>query len=267
MPMPLGAIRRKTVAEVPVFYERRDTKDVWGDLAVDEETSGYLIPHFATELDESFRDLWKYIGKPAGIVTAGTWVDKPGAHGLARGFDLDGLIFANDVGLPEKWKMTLFTTPVEQKFYMGLMCHFSLSFGNVLGWYYNNAHKDHIHIDNLTAPVFRYNSHAVITTIQGAIKHIWNEDIHIDGEWGPATRMAMVRRVSFGAIYPTNAQYHQFLTTSRNEAFADLSKDEEKQPSEILPVELRLARIETFLKEAFANSPAFAPQLRKHGLS
>lgn len=261
MPLPSGVVKRRVIGGVPLYYERRDVSDVWGDLAPNEEASGLLMPDFAAELDISFTTLWGFIGKPDGIITAGAWVEKPGAHGIARAFDLDGFVYPTDGGpFPQKWNMTAFSTPEEQRSYMALMCHFSLTFGNVLGWYYNNAHKDHIHLDDLVRAGFRYNSHAVVTTIQGAIKHIWNEDIHIDGEWGPATRMAMVRRVPFNTMYPTDEQFFTFLVRSRDWVLAKRTTPQITS----LSLEERVRRIEAFLSDA---ELAFSERLlKKHGL-
>lgn len=217
-PIPAGAGgKRHTIGNVALYYERAASGDPWGDLSKGERTGIFLTPFTYEKLSSSFDALWAYTGRPIAIITAGGWVEKPGAHGLARAFDLDGIIWGPD----SWWKASSYMTDVNSRaFYCGLMCHFSMTFGNVLGAEYNRAHFDHIHLDDLVEPVFRLNSMAVITTIQASLRYIWKKaNVEIDGVWGLHTAKAFSDVVNYKpSRYPNQADYEDFLNQSRKKA-------------------------------------------------
>lgn len=246
MPMPAGAVQIKRLGGVPLYYERRSTADRWGDLGVNEQFSPYVLPQFGTRLDRAFHDLWPFVTQPNGIVSAGAYVDKPGEHGDAEAFDLDGLVWS-DPGKYWLWVATSYETPVERRYYCGLMCHFMLYFGNVLGWEYNAAHHDHIHLDNAVSPGFRASSHAIVTTIQATLKYCWGIEVLVDGDWGPKTKTAFFTALgqpTQPAIFPSDLAYRAFLSTSRGKG---LSVTAAATPTKLDEVEQHLKDMEANL--------------------
>ena len=64
-----------------IFYERRSSDDVWGDLASDELVEFYFEQRFHQDLTAMIRDIENYIGREVQvIISAGAYVDKPGIH-------------------------------------------------------------------------------------------------------------------------------------------------------------------------------------------
>lgn len=241
MPMPTGAEKIAELARVGLYYERRESTDRWGDLMPNEAFAPYATPRFKDKLYFAFDSLWPFIGQPSGIVSAGAYVDKPGAHGRAEAFDLDGLVWVGP-GKNWQWRASDYNTDLERRYYYGLMSHFMLFFGNVLGWEYNAAHKDHIHLDNEVAVGFRPNSHAIVTSLQGMLKYVWEKDLVIDGDYGPKTAEALAAKT-----YLTDSQYKSFLVETRQRAFTPMIAPKTTSPFEEL--EQRLVKLTNDFEE------------------
>lgn len=251
MPIPAGAEKIDSILGVPLYYERLASGDPWGDLPDSEKYGVRVMPSFKRRLTTSFEELFGITGRPKGIITAGGWVEKPGAHGMARAFDLDGIVWENS-----SWRATEYPSA----FYCGLLCHFMLTFGNVLGWEYNAAHRDHFHMDDLTQPLFRTNSRSVVTSIQAALKYVWPSAVieavganWVDGDWGPATASAFKKIVPFSGSWPTQLSYEEFLRRTRDMALrpAATTTIVENAPTvldlmrlEIADLKKRVARLE-----------------------
>jgi hypothetical protein len=245
MPRPIDAVPMPTIAGVPLYYERRTTTDRWGDMAPNEQFAPLARPHFYATLERSFKDLWRYTTEPSAVISAGAFVEKPGEHGDAEAFDLDGLIWSAP-GKNWMWNATDYETPLHKRYYCGLMCHFMLTFGNVLGWEYNVAHHDHIHLDNAMPPGFRSNSHAIVTSIQATLAYVWGLPVKVDGDWGPKTVVAWKTIAAMAnGIYPTFLEYQTFLMKSREAGL---------RPTTVVPTKLQ--ELEQGLKDLRANLAA-----------
>ncbi|KKL44807.1 hypothetical protein LCGC14_2361960 [marine sediment metagenome] len=195
---------------IPLSYERRSSDDVWGDLAPTKEVGLYFNSSFRRKLDDCFVEINKVFAHRAmkGIISAGAWVDKPGMHKLARAFDLDGIVWEGG-----NWRATRFVGGNELKMYLVIQAICMKHFGTVLGYLYNKAHEDHIHMDDGTEPGFRHNSRSIVTFIQQACKTFLGQPLaEVDGSWGPKT--AEVMRSALGLPfeqYPNDTQYFAFL--------------------------------------------------------
>ncbi|KKL12170.1 hypothetical protein LCGC14_2538480, partial [marine sediment metagenome] len=112
-----------------LYYERRSSDDVWGDLAPEEQVDFWLERKFAGELDSCFKEIKKVFGHRVmqGIITAGAWVDKPGMHKEARAFDLDGIVWKDG-----KWKATGFRDIKNRRIYLVIQAICMKHFGTVL---------------------------------------------------------------------------------------------------------------------------------------
>ena len=218
MSKPMGVPKivslRTQLQGIKLYYERRSSDDVWGDLAPEEQADFWFKPKFAGELDACFLEIKKVFGHRVmqGIITAGAWVDKPGMHKEARAFDLDGIVWKDG-----KWKADEFITIENRRVYLVIQAICMKHFGTVLGYLYNKAHEDHIHMDDGTEPGFRHNSRSVVTFIQEVYNYYIDNKLKVDGSWGPKTWKAMKRILNEGLLlttstqYPTEAQYFLFL--------------------------------------------------------
>ncbi len=122
----------------------------------------------------------------------GTCVDKPGAHGQARAFDLTAIHFSNGDRFDGNVSWRAGTQG--KRLYLGVAAMCRRHFGTVLTAWWNSAHENHIHFDNLEGAGVIRPSHRDDTCIVQAASVILNgESIAIDGNWGPATEDAYVR--------------------------------------------------------------------------
>ena len=214
MPRPTNAVRIDNVAGVPLYYERNAAGDAWGDLAEDEKYGVWVTLSFRARINRAFHTLPG--DKPTGIITAGGWVEKPGAHGLARAFDLDGIIWPGN----RIFKASNYSTLSEKKLYYGIQCHMMQYFGNVLGYEYNVAHRDHLHLDDLIEPILRLNSKAVVTGIQGALRFVWGETGMVNGVWSEVTTQDARQVRPYSGQYPDQEWYLDFLQATARKAFS-----------------------------------------------
>lgn len=91
-------------------------------------------------------------------------------------------------------------------------------FGYTLTHLYNQAHANHIHVDNATSqwgsPTFRTRSRVQVHVVQSAIRHVFGADVEINGNWDGQTRDALRPiQASLGITRPvTDAEgWREFL--------------------------------------------------------
>ena len=222
MTRPAHLFKTDEIGLRKIYYERRSSDDVWGDLASDEAVEFYFEQGFHQSLTLVIRDIENYIGgrtarKVEGIISAGAYVDKPGMHKLGRAFDLDGIVWKSMAGAMDvrPWKATEFGGSGTIEMYLRIQAICMIYFGTVLGYQYNKAHEDHIHMDDERNPGFRHNSRSIVLFIQDALGSIFDRPVARDGSWGPVTWNAM--RFVLGlnwaeeVRYPTDEQYFIFL--------------------------------------------------------
>ena len=246
-PRPSRLFKTGKVGLRDLFYERRSSDDVWGDLASDEAVEFWFDQTFHIQLTNMVKDIEKYTGEEIkGLISAGAYVDKPGMHAEGRAFDLDGIIWERDE--KEPWKATDFYLSSATKMYFHIQAICLMHFGTVLGYQYNKAHEDHIHIDNGQPPGFRHNSRSIVLFIQGASNVIFGTSVDVDGSWGPKTWSAMKNILELdraeGTRYPTENQYTVFLQRCARDGnySAELETQIEELESELERLRLLLRR-------------------------
>jgi hypothetical protein len=226
MTRPPELLRIGGIQGIPLYYERRTSDDEWGDLAPEEQTNFYLNEDFNIILNKYFQEIRRVFGEPTGIISAGAWVDKPGMHRLGRAFDLDGIVWEE-----WKWDAREFHGQEQRETYLIIQAICMKYFGTVLGYLYNKAHYDHIHMDDGVEVGFRHNSRSVVSFIQAALNTFFDvglvrTHLTVDGSWGPKTwgRMQTVTTASISQ-YPTQEQYFGFLNRIINRGLVLAEKE------------------------------------------
>ncbi len=182
MPRPTNFFTQ--LAGVPVHYDRfQDPRFSYG-------TRGKPLRFHATEaferkLDICFEELWQVcpLASAEVITSAGAFVDKPGAHGQGSGFDIDGIFWA------DKTFITLHY-PQDRRFYLGVEALLRKHFGTVLNYEYNQAHRDHFHVDDLQPIGFFAHHRSRVLFLQMALTYLFGRPVEVDGLIGPETNGA-----------------------------------------------------------------------------
>lgn len=183
MPRPQNSFTK--LAGVPVHYDRfQDPRFTYGTRG--KPLTFHTTEAFERKLDGCFQELWDVcpLGQAEVITSAGAYVDKPGSHGLGRGFDIDGLFWAN------KTFVTLHY-PQDRRFYLGVESVLRKHFGTVLNFEFNAAHRDHFHIDDLSATGFVAGHRTRVLYVQMILTHLFDRPVAIDGAIGSQTNGAV----------------------------------------------------------------------------
>lgn len=172
---------------------------------------------FCKSLEKCFREMFKHcpLKKPDVITTAGVFVNRAGSqhrHGTA--FDFDGAFWDD---------YTLMTTNfmVDFELYLGMESFMRRHFGIVLNYLYNDSHKDHWHIDNSVGVAFSKNSRSKMLYLQATLSYIYQEEVVVDGLYGPQTQGAF-NRVARKLGLPTgnpNTRWMDYLELTGKIAF------------------------------------------------
>ncbi|MGJ8744945.1 hypothetical protein [Polaribacter sp.] len=198
---------------IPLHYARLTnhpygTRGMQRNFSVDES--------FLIILQKAFKEIFDNcpLGKPEVITTAGIFVDKPGQHGHGTAFDLDAIFWGND---------TLITLNfVHQKeLYLGIESFLRKHFGIVLNYFYPN-HQDHWHVDTSVAVDYNTSSKSETLYLQLVLKHIYEENILVDGFWGPQTSGGVSRvfaKLGINTPITTKVNYLKFLDLTGKIAF------------------------------------------------
>jgi hypothetical protein len=253
--MPRPDTSFPTVADVPLHYDR---------LPGQYGTRGQPRPFFMTaafhsKLEACFAELWDLcpLGQAEVIATAGAWVEKPGAHGAGRAFDLDAIFW------PERTFVTLHY-PNDRGVYLAVEAVLRRSFGTVLNHEYNAAHHDHFHVDDLTAVGFVRQHRSRVLFVQMALRDLFGRPIAVDGRWGPQSAgatAAVLHRHGLGeANDPSNAAevadllaaaWLPFLLIVARAGFAEL-----QAPDAVLSPADLLREVHAVLQREVGDTPA-----------
>jgi hypothetical protein len=188
LPMTISLSAFSELAGVALHYDR-DTQDDYGSRG--RPISFRADSEFVARLDACFAELWMLSahGRAEVITSAGAYTRKPGQHGTGRAFDLDGIF----------WRRRSFVTLSDgyygddRFFYFGIECVLRRHFGQVLNYEYDNAHRDHFHVDDGQPVGFRPDSRSLILFLQGTLTHVYKQCINIDGVWSNETSAAVER--------------------------------------------------------------------------
>ena len=184
----------EVLAGVPVHYDRLAPPFGYGTRG--KPAKFYCLDPFETELNECFQELWDIcpLGQAEVIASAGAWVEKPGFHGQGRAFDIDGIFWAG------KGFVTLHDgfQGGDRVFYYAVEAIVRRHFGTVLDYNYDIDHRDHLHLDDGTAIGFQPGSPSRVKFLQGALTHVYELPVKVDGDFGPQTEQAVA--TALGAL-------------------------------------------------------------------
>jgi hypothetical protein len=154
-----------------------------------KKTRFLIEKNFHKSLEACFKEMFKHcpLGKPEVIATAGVFVNRAGSqhrHGTA--FDFDGAFW-------DDYTMMTTSFTVDFELYLGMESFLRRHFGIVLNYLYNNQHKDHWHIDNSVGVAFSKKSRSKVLYLQATLSYIYQEEVVVDGLYGPQTQGAFNR--------------------------------------------------------------------------
>ncbi len=163
------------------------------------------------------------------IVTAGTFVDKPGQHGLGQAFDLDQVRWSNGAITPY-WRehASPHGRPVRRYLALDAVCR--RHFRWVLDGRYNAAHEDHLHLDFGGGPVgLDRTSRSETVFVQQVLNQHQGAGLAQDGKWGGRTQAAFeesCRRLGVqGAPWANADAWRHWLFRAASCGFADRAFD------------------------------------------
>ena len=168
------------------------------------QVSAFGTPHtltferaFADRLDQWALNTnhWIHQASPPTARRTITWIGEVGsmachrptaAHNRARGLDLCQLRLTDgdfvDMNASHAGSLT------HQRRYLAVAASLRRFFGTVLTRHYNAAHRDHIHVDDLTAVApIRTSKRTDTTLVQSAANLLGGAAMPIDGVWGERT--------------------------------------------------------------------------------
>ena len=182
-----------------------------------------IEPKFFRTLEECFIEIGEAYKPLARVISAGAYVDKPGAHLLGRAFDLDGIEFEDG----QVWAAT-----EQTRLTAAIQGVFMKKFGVVLSWVYDEAHSDHLHIDDWGSPWGFKESPSVVKYVQWVLNlsGVRSPSLKVDGVWGPLTERAFWQH--FGRRnevrhYPTDTEYKTFLGFASQRFFSQMRRESE----------------------------------------
>ena len=206
------------IASVPVHYDRHDESTGYGYGTRGKPFRPRATKKMLDSLDGCFSKLFAMSahGTPEVITSAGAYVSKPGHHGLGQAFDLDGLFWSSAFLVAREY-------PSKPVLYLAVESVLRTHFGTVLAYNYNDAHKDHFHVDLGTAVGFNKLSKSRVEYLQASLFHIHGYQVGIDGVWGPGTQEAVrtaFRDLGLGNGVVTAGSWLEYLELTARTGFA-----------------------------------------------
>lgn len=215
--MPRPANFFKTLNGIPVHYDRPPLA-AYGSRGVAYDF--YATQEFEDKLDACFAELEQVcpLGRPEVITSAGAWVEKPNSyHNIGEAFDVDGIHWADK-------KLISLNFPDDRRLYLGVEAVLRKHFPTVLNYYYNLAHRDHLHVEMSRQMTFDRGARSEVLFLQAALTYVLNLPVAIDGGWGPETSGATTRaleELNIGGGLETLETWMQFLTAVSRRAFGE----------------------------------------------
>lgn len=210
-----------TICGVPINYDR-DSRADYGTRGHPIKKGGPVTPEFFAALEAWMGRLCKLPwGKPELLVTGGihgAGTDPSNRHTQGRAIDIDAIYWA---GKPPLITLQAEKTP---RVYLAVEATLRCHFGTVLDFWYNDAHKDHWHVDD-GHPVggWKYDSRAYTVFLQAVLNHIWDAQpaLVIDGRFGPKTEAATAAvEATFPADESDDDRWLRFLEETASRGFA-----------------------------------------------
>ena len=197
---------------VPTAAAREDlaTFDHLGGARLHYEITGDPVtlsmdPTFAGHLDATLAAHWAAAGwsTPARLTSYGAWIDhQDGAtswHHAGRAFDVGAVQAEGGTELVscryDLWRGAEDAVRrAAEEAYWRLAASLHREFAYVLTYLYDEAHHNHIHVDNgasgTEGSVFRGRSPAQVPDVQAMCRHVWGYDLQITGTFDRDTRAA-----------------------------------------------------------------------------
>lgn len=187
---------------------------------------------FARRLEDSLRSHWQAAGwgAPATLTSYGTWIDTDGPadswHHAGRAFDVGRVVSASGDEVVscryDRWgDAPAAARRAEESAYWRLAATLHRDFEYVLTYLYDEAHHNHIHVDDGRSrgerSAFRRGSRVQVQAVQAMCRHVWGLDVDVTDRWDDATRAAtegVLDRLGVGGRLTGDEQWHAFLTAT-----------------------------------------------------
>jgi len=213
-------LRINGINGIPLHYART-SQYPYGSLGYQKSFS--IEKSFHKTLKACFSELFTVcpLGMPNVITCGGVQVSKPGQHGPGRAFDLDALFW-------EDYSLVTRNFLQDPLLYLGIESYLRKYFGVVLNYFYDNAHKDHWHIDNSYGIAFNKNSRSKVVYVQLVLNYVYDMRVLIDGVWGPQTAGAVAevfQMLDIKGEITTKKYWIEYLDLSGTIAFQLFEQD------------------------------------------
>ena len=214
-PTPTAGLPPNTVAVdaldgVPVFYER-----LAHPRPIRLSIARSYLPIVERTVKEVRARVPARFGPMQRISSAGTFVNKPGMHGLARAIDWDRWVFENTEIAPIRHDHASPSKATRRRYWaLAAICRANSSF--VLHGRYNRDHEDHIHQDNGSHVRFAQ-MESTVKLCQAVLNDIFGNNLEIDGNFGGQTRTALQRameKVQLDSNFEDVTMWTRFLRRS-----------------------------------------------------
>jgi len=152
---------------------------------------------FLPVLEDALFSLWPLLphGAPVGILSGGAYVDRPitpgDRHATGTAFDLSGFRW---VGIAAPWELVRQWRD-DPGGALAVEAHLRRTLPQVLGPWYDRAHRDHWHVDDREdARGFQARSGSDVRFLQASLIHVWGRKPGpVDGKLKLRTKAAVVR--------------------------------------------------------------------------
>ncbi|GAB96786.1 hypothetical protein BJY21_001880 [Kineosphaera limosa] len=195
-----------------------------------------MEPGFARQLDASLRSHWqaRRWGVPGQLSSLGTHRTAPGGeatswHHAGRAFDLAAVRTTGGDTLVscryDRWGDGP-DHEAQAREYWRLAATLHRDFAYVLTYLFDEAHHDHIHLDNALSgqgrSMFRTGSRVQVHAVQAMCTYVWRMPVEASGRWDGATRDATAQildRVGVGGrLTRSQDSWHAFLTATARQS-------------------------------------------------
>jgi hypothetical protein len=153
------------------------------------------------------------------IVSAGIFVNKPGAHGLGHACDWDRLVFENVEIAPKEKAHLSSARPVRQRYWAFAAICRSVMAPTLHGESDAGPHDDHVHQADNMAFAFSAGSPSTVSLCQAVLNEIFGHTprLAVDGDLGPKTQGAIdaaLQRLRLGGTLQDEEVWQRFLRRS-----------------------------------------------------
>ena len=184
--IPMGATEKafSAIDGVPIYYDRN------GGLQAYTFRSTFGFYDRLVAWKRRLAALSGGYGALSYFASAGTYVNKTGAHGLGRAIDIDQVVWSGAACRPINREYASATLSVRRR-YLAVDAVTRGTFRYVLDGWYDAAHQDHIHADDTALPtVCRTGSRSDTVFVQATCNAFTGTALAVDGVWGPRTEAA-----------------------------------------------------------------------------